>query len=79
MRIELNSAVCGQNRFGRAENVADVALIIGDECGHQTRTLAELKERIAAEVLRRAQPIGGARGKKARAGFEGARASYRVS
>ena len=28
MRIELNSAVCGQNRFGRAENVADVALII---------------------------------------------------
>ena len=56
MRIELNCAVCGQNRFTLSENTTDEALVFCAECGHEIGTLAELKERIAAEVMRRVEP-----------------------
>lgn len=54
MRIELNCAVCGDNRFDLGKAVeGDDAIICCDACGHEIGTLAELKERVAAEVMRR--------------------------
>jgi uncharacterized Zn finger protein len=53
MRIELNCAECGENRFDLLQDHADDALVYCASCGHEIGTLAELKERVAAEVLRR--------------------------
>jgi hypothetical protein len=53
MRIELNCAVCGENRFNLDGGMEDDTHICCDVCGHKIGTLAELKERIAAEVLKR--------------------------
>ena len=52
MRIELNCAACGQNRFTIIEAMDDAAAVRCSDCGHQVGTMAELKERITAEVLR---------------------------
>lgn len=54
MRIELNCAECGKNSFNLGRGAADDSLIRCDFCGHEIGTLAELKERVAAEVLRHA-------------------------
>jgi len=54
MRIELACAVCGENRFNLGHGAEDDSLILCDACGHVIGTLAELKERVAAEVLKRA-------------------------
>ena len=54
MRIELSCAACGENRFDLHENHADDAFVCCTVCGHEIGTLAELKERVAVEVLRRA-------------------------
>jgi DNA-directed RNA polymerase subunit RPC12/RpoP len=56
MRIELNCAVCGENRFNLDGGMEDDALVRCDVCGHKIGSLAELKERVAAEVLKRAHP-----------------------
>ena len=53
MRIELNCAVCGENRFSLGEQVSDACRVHCSECGHDIGTLGDLKERIAEEVLRR--------------------------
>ena len=53
MRIELSCAACGENRFNLREDHADDALVCCATCGHEIGTLAELKERVAEEVLRR--------------------------
>jgi DNA-directed RNA polymerase subunit RPC12/RpoP len=53
MRIELKCAQCGQNHFGIDEDHADDALVYCADCGHEIGTMAELKERVAAEVMRR--------------------------
>jgi hypothetical protein len=53
MRIELNCAVCGDNRFNLGDGVEGNAVICCDACGHRMGTLAELKERVAAEVMKR--------------------------
>jgi DNA-directed RNA polymerase subunit RPC12/RpoP len=53
MRIELNCAKCGENRFDLLEDHADDAQVYCAACGHKIGTLAELKERVADEVLRR--------------------------
>jgi len=55
MRIELNCAECGQNRFTITPGMEDDSIISCSECGHEIGTMAELKERIAAEVLNRAR------------------------
>jgi predicted nucleic acid-binding Zn ribbon protein len=52
MRIELNCADCGQNRFTIVQGMDDDAVVRCAECGHRVGTMAELKERIAAEVLK---------------------------
>ena len=54
MRIELICAECGKNRFNLRLGTDDVSLIRCDACGHVIGTLAELKEPVAAEVLKRA-------------------------
>ena len=52
MRIELNCAECGNNSFNLGQGAKDDSLIYCKLCGHRIGTMAELKERIAAEVLR---------------------------
>ena len=54
MRIELNCAVCGENRFNLSESIEGDAMVVCGVCGHEIGTLAELKERVAAEVIKRA-------------------------
>jgi hypothetical protein len=56
MRIELACAVCGDNHFDLREDHADHAFVYCAACGHEIGTLAELKERVAAEVMKRASP-----------------------
>jgi hypothetical protein len=53
MRIELKCAQCGENQFDLREDHADHALVYCAGCGHEIGTLAELKERVADEVIRR--------------------------
>jgi Fe2+ or Zn2+ uptake regulation protein len=52
VRIELNCAQCGQNRFNLDQGIADHAHVYCADCGHLIGTMAELKERVAAEVLK---------------------------
>jgi DNA-directed RNA polymerase subunit RPC12/RpoP len=53
MRIELNCAKCGENRFDLHATMPDDAHVSCAACGHKIGTMTELKERVAAEVLRR--------------------------
>jgi len=53
VRIELKCAECGENRFNLNGGMKDDAFVRCDACGHKIGTLAELKERIATEVLKR--------------------------
>ena len=53
MRIELACAECGDNRFSIDDAEHDTSLIYCKDCGHQIGTLAELKARIANEVIAR--------------------------
>ena len=55
MKIELNCAVCGENKFDLREDHANDAHVYCAVCGHEIGTLAELKERVADEVLRRSR------------------------
>lgn len=55
MRIELNCAVCGKNSFNLAHGGADDSAICCNGCGHEIGTMAELKQRVAKEVLRHAE------------------------
>lgn len=55
MKIELKCAKCGENRFNLDEGSADRAVIYCKDCGHRIGTMADLKERVANEVLRRSQ------------------------
>lgn len=53
MRIELNCAKCGENKFDLHHTVADDTYVSCAACGHKIGTMAELKERVADEVLKR--------------------------
>jgi hypothetical protein len=55
VRIDIVCAKCGGNRFSIDRAAADDTRIRCDDCGHEIGTMAELKERVAAEVLRRAR------------------------
>lgn len=52
MRIELNCAECGKNSFNLGKGADDHSIIRCNFCGHEVGTMAELKERVAAEVLK---------------------------
>jgi uncharacterized Zn finger protein len=54
MRIELNCAECGKNSFDLGRGAGDDSLIRCQSCGHEIGTMGELKERVAAEVTKRA-------------------------
>ena len=53
MRIELNCAACGSNRFELGGAETDDAVIACGDCGHVIGTLGQLKSKLAEEVLRR--------------------------
>lgn len=53
VRIELNCADCGGNRFSFDHGNADGSLVLCEDCGHKIGTLGKLKEMVAEEVLRR--------------------------
>ena len=55
MRIELNCRECGGNRFKLDGNTADETHVECEDCGHMIGTMAELKQQVAEEVLKRAQ------------------------
>jgi DNA-directed RNA polymerase subunit RPC12/RpoP len=52
MRIDLNCADCGENRLNLGDGNEDDAVIRCGACGRRIGTLAELKERVATEVLK---------------------------
>jgi hypothetical protein len=54
MRIELTCAQCGRNSFNLGHGAEDDSVILCNFCGHEIGTMRELKERVAAEVLKRA-------------------------
>jgi DNA-directed RNA polymerase subunit RPC12/RpoP len=54
MRIELTCARCGKNSFDLGYGPEDESIIRCNYCGHRIGTMAELKERVAAEVMKRA-------------------------
>ena len=53
MRIELNCAVCGSNRFSLDRYDEDESKVSCEDCGHEIGTLQELKKRVADEVVSR--------------------------
>jgi DNA-directed RNA polymerase subunit RPC12/RpoP len=54
MRIELTCAKCDRNSFNLGHGAEDDSVIRCTFCGHEIGTMAELKERVATEVLKRA-------------------------
>ena len=52
MRIELNCAKCGENSFTIIQGMGDDAVVSCSDCGHEIGTMAELKARVAAEVMK---------------------------
>ena len=55
MRIELKCAYCGGNSFKLDDQLDEDAQIDCDDCGHAIGSLAELKVKLADEVMRRAR------------------------
>ena len=55
MRIELNCAKCGDNSFTILEGMGDDAVVRCADCNHVIGTMAELKERVANEVIKRSK------------------------
>jgi DNA-directed RNA polymerase subunit RPC12/RpoP len=53
MRIELNCAECGRNRFSLDKDVHDSSMIRCEDCGHEIGTMEDLKKMVAVEVLKR--------------------------
>ena len=56
MRIELNCAECGSNRFTLDRATKDSSRVRCEDCGHDIGTMGDLKELIAEEVLKRSTP-----------------------
>lgn len=56
MRIELKCASCGGNNFKLDDQLEEDAQIVCDDCGHAIGSLAQLKAKLADEVMRRARP-----------------------
>jgi hypothetical protein len=53
MRIEMNCSECCGNRFTLVTAQADCSEVRYRDCGHAISTLADLKERVAEEVVTR--------------------------
>lgn len=58
MRIELNCRKCGSNRFAIDRDHEDSSHVECGDCGHHIGTLGELKEQVAAEVMKHSRPLG---------------------
>lgn len=55
MRIEISCSACGSNRFSLTEASSDSSVVSCNDCGHEIGTLGDLKQKIADEVMRRAE------------------------
>jgi len=55
MKIELNCAECGENRFALDAAVTDACAVRCFECGHEVGTMGELKNMMALAVIARAK------------------------
>ena len=55
MRIQLTCAKCGDNSFKILEGMGDDAVIRCADCNHVIGSMAELKERVANEVMKRVE------------------------
>ena len=56
MKIELNCAQCGSNRFNYPLVMARDSVITCADCGHEIGTVAELQDKVVHELeLRRAE------------------------
>ena len=53
MRIELNCAKCGGNRFVYPVKLTDDSVIVCGDCGHEIGTVAELQQKVIDELSRR--------------------------
>lgn len=56
MKIELNCSKCGSNRFSFPDTLTDKSIVTCADCGHRIGTLAELKDRVGDQVIKRAFP-----------------------
>ena len=52
MKIELNCAQCGSNRFIYPLKFTDTSVIICADCGHEVGTVAELQQKVMDELER---------------------------
>ncbi len=50
LRIELNCAECGGNRFSLDRDLDDASQVRCEDCGHEIGTMADLKRMVAVEV-----------------------------
>jgi DNA-directed RNA polymerase subunit RPC12/RpoP len=62
MRVDLTCAECRQNSFNLGYGADDDSVIRCTFCGHKIGTMAELKERVAAEVLKHSTNLNLSRG-----------------
>lgn len=46
MKIELNCAACGGNRFVYPLRMTDESMIICDDCGHEIGTVTQLQQMV---------------------------------
>lgn len=53
MRIELNCANCGGNRFDYPLVLTDNAVITCVDCGHEIGTVADLKDKVMQSLAER--------------------------
>lgn len=54
MKIQLNCAECENTRFNLSDADTDWSVVVCEDCGHVVGTFAELKQKVADEVLKRA-------------------------
>ena len=57
MKIDLQCAACGSNKFELGEAETDECSVECGECGHAIGTMGQLKQMLAAEVLRHSRHL----------------------
>ena len=60
MRIDIKCAACDGNNFKLDDEFEENAQVACDDCGHEIGSMAELKKKLADEVMRRARPAASA-------------------
>ena len=55
MRIELNCAACGSNRFAYPMRLTNDSVILCGDCEHEIGTVEDLQQKLIEELNRRRQ------------------------